>query len=99
MLEKDLVREQRRLDQRDVERLDAFRALVQTTGWKFYIELIQGRFAELSEEILEPVEIQQVLIHEHKKGRMYALTWAANIVSTMLATSKVEQNSNEGEGR
>lgn len=74
----------------EIKRMRAFEAMTNTEGWKHYQALLNYEINTRAAAAFEPVELGAVLASEHKKGTIYGLIKARDIVAVSIAAVKQE---------
>src|SRR5436190_23862619 len=72
----------------EIKRMRAFEALVNTEGWKHYQALLNYEINQRAAQAFEPVELSDVLALEHRKGTIYSIIRARDVVADNIAAVK-----------
>ena len=99
MAERDIKDEAARQTAFDARRVRAFQELVETEGWKFFVELLNGRVGELTKDIFSrPLAgVDDIRGEAHDKGACYGLLWARDLPSITIAAFKQATSSSAQE--
>lgn len=91
MLDKEnfqkLLADSRAADQIDRKRATEFAKMVQSEGWKLYVELLELRLQAFSDQLLQPLEsLDRAGLQEFVKGAMFAFVLQRDLASVIVAT-------------
>lgn len=77
---------------KDAERIRAFQALVASDGWKFLVELLNGKVESLAANMFERPsgELNELRGQDFDKGTCYGLLWIRDLPSTTISVFKNE---------
>lgn len=75
----------------ELKRGRVFKEMIATDGWKLYVQLLNMKMNEFSQNFLNPPsaeEMPNIARDYHIKGTMFGLVWARDIVPTTIAATE-----------
>jgi hypothetical protein len=87
-----IQRESRAADRIDRRRAELFRSMTKTEGWKVYMELVEAKIQDFSDQLMQPAtSVGSLIASEYIKGAMSGLIMARDIASVTIATAEALQ--------
>jgi len=87
--------EAQRTAQKDAERVRAFQVMVAGDGWRFFIELLNGKVEELAADMFERPKEGDERGEAHDKGTCYGLLWARDLPAVTIKAFNRQEDSDE----
>ena len=82
----DLLRDARKADKIDRERIELFEGLVKSPGWAAYVEILNAKIQMCADQVLAPSKsVDGMVTLEYVKGAMSGLIMARDITSITIA--------------
>lgn len=94
----ELVREWKKADHEDRERVELFQTFANNQAWKLYVELLNRLIQARGEEILRPAgSVDGAIGLEYVKGAMSGLIMARDLPQIMIMAMKAAGPATDGE--
>jgi hypothetical protein len=82
----ELLKQARRADKIDRERIEVFEMLVKTRGWQTFVEILDAKIQLFADQVMSPAGTRDGLVAlEYVKGAMSGLIMARDIPSVTIA--------------
>lgn len=85
----NLLREAKRADRIDRERIELFEAMIRTPAWQAYVEILEAKLQLFADQVLAPASsVDGMVALEYIKGAMSGLVIARDITSVTIAAKQ-----------